>query len=425
MKKSLWILLSLMLLGAFVLSACGGTTEPAAPVEEEAAPEEAEAPTMEDVNIVLWTQDSEAEGAMQYIEALAADYTEMHPNVTFEVVNKETEALREDFQTAALAGDPADLLWTVNDHAGPFTLAELILSMDEIVDLSKYVDASAVKIDGQTWGVPISSGNHLMLYYNKSLIDAAPETTDDLIAMAEDLKAAGVTPLVFNQTEPFWMVPWLGGFGGSVFAEDGITPTLDTEAMVNTLQFLHDIKFEHEIIPAESDYDGADTLFKEGKAAMIVNGDWTLGGYVDAMGDDLGVARIPMISATGEWPAPYTSGKYFMISSEVEGAQLDTVLDFIEYATNLENQTVMVETLNRLPGLLEAVDIESIKSDVLLQNSAAQMVVGVGMPPVIEMRCNWDSMKPEMLAVLADTKTPAEAATAMQAAADACLLTLE
>ncbi|MEA1977905.1 MAG: extracellular solute-binding protein, partial [Chloroflexota bacterium] len=203
------------------------------------------------------------------------------------------------------------------------------------------------------------------------------------------------------------------------------TPTLDTEAMVNTLQFLHDIKFEHEIIPAESDYDGADTLFKEGKAAMIVNGDWTLGGYVDAMGDDLGNARIPMISATGEWPAPYTSGKYFMVSSEVEGAQLDAVLDFIDFATNLENQTVMVETLNRLPGLLEAVDIEKIESDVLLQNSAAQMVVGVGMPPVIEMRCNWDSMKPEMLAVLADTKTPADAATAMQAAADACLLTLE
>ena len=158
---------------------------------------------------------------------------------------------------------------------------------------------------------------------------------------------------------------------------------------------------------------------------MIVNGDWTLGGYVDAMGDDLGNARIPMISATGEWPAPYTSGKYFMVSSAVEGAKLTAVLDFIAFVTNLENQTTMVETLNRLPGLLEAVDIERIESDMLLQNSAAQMVVGVGMPPVIEMRCNWDSMKPEMLAVLADTKTPADAATAMQAAADACLLTLE
>ncbi|MEA1978692.1 MAG: extracellular solute-binding protein, partial [Chloroflexota bacterium] len=233
MKKTLWILLSLLVLSAFALSACGAPSEPATPEEpaeppavEEPVVEEPAEPVMEDVNIVLWTQEGESEGAFQFVESLAAAYTEMHPNVTFEVVNKETEALREDFQTAALAGDPADLLWTVNDHAGPFTLAELILPMDGIVDLTQYVDASAVKIDGQTWGVPISSGNHLMLYYNKSLIDAAPETTDDLIAMAEDLKAAGVTPLVFNQTEPFWMVPWLGGFGGSVFAEDGLTPTL-------------------------------------------------------------------------------------------------------------------------------------------------------------------------------------------------------
>jgi arabinogalactan oligomer/maltooligosaccharide transport system substrate-binding protein len=34
-------------------------------------------------------------------------------------------------------------------------------------------------------------------------------------------------------------------------------------------------------------------------------------------------------------------------------------------------------------------------------------------------------MKPEMQAVLADTKTPEEAAAAMQAAADTCIQTLE
>jgi arabinogalactan oligomer/maltooligosaccharide transport system substrate-binding protein len=41
------------------------------------------------------------------------------------------------------------------------------------------------------------------------------------------------------------------------------------------------------------------------------------------------------------------------------------------------------------------------------------------------MRCNWDGMKPEMQAVLADTKTPEDAAAAMQAAAETCIASLE
>jgi arabinogalactan oligomer/maltooligosaccharide transport system substrate-binding protein len=413
-KRLLWTLLSLLLIGTFAVSACG----PSAP---------AATPTPESMTIALWHQEGEAENAAQFVQSLADAYTAMHPNVTFEVTNKETEVLREDFQTAALAGSAPDLLWTVNDHAGPFTAAELIQPVDDLFDLSKYVDSglAAVKLDGQTWGVPISNGNHLMLYYNKSLVDTPPETTDDMIAMAPDLIAQGLTPLVFNQTEPFWLVPWLGGFGGSVFAADGVTPTLDTPAMVQTLQFLHDIKYTDNMLPAESDYDGADTLFKEGKAAMIINGDWTLGAYHDLMGDNLGIARIPKVSATGDWPAPYTAGKYFMIPEGVTGAKLDAVVDFINFATDKANQVDMVDKLARLPALKEALDDPMVADDALLKGSADQMVVGVPMPTVLEMRCNWDSMKPEMQAVLADSETPADAATAMQSAADNCIATLE
>ncbi len=69
-------------------------------------------------------------------------------------------------------------------------------------------------------------------------------------------------------------------------------------------------------MPVECDYDAADALFKEGKAAMLINGDWSLTSY--QMPEvrkkvDLGVARIPMISQTGLWPTPMTSGIYFML----------------------------------------------------------------------------------------------------------------
>jgi arabinogalactan oligomer/maltooligosaccharide transport system substrate-binding protein len=430
MSKKLWILMSLLIVAAMVLGACAPAatpTEEPAPPPEQPAPTEApaEPPAPEPMTLQLWHQEGEAENAAQYVQALADAYTAMHPEITFELTNKQTETLREDFQTAALAGSPPDLLWTVNDHAGPFTTAEIIIPVDDLFDLSVYAESAlaAVELSGQHWGVPISNGNHLMLYFNKDLLPEAPADTAALLAAAEELKVAGVTPLVYNQTEPFWLVPWLGGFGGKVFAEDGVTPTLNTPEMVSTLAWLKQLKDEG-IVPAESDYDGADTLFKEGKAAMIVNGDWTLGAYKELFGDKLGVARIPEITGAG-FPAPYTSGKFFMIPAGLDEAKVAVLVDFITFATDQENQLDMVAKLARLPALKTALEDPSITGDPYLAGSADQMVVGTPMPTVVEMRCNWDSMKPEMQAVLAGSKTPEDAAAAMQAAAEACVTTLE
>jgi arabinogalactan oligomer/maltooligosaccharide transport system substrate-binding protein len=216
-------------------------------------------------------------------------------------------------------------------------------------------------------------------------------------------------------------VPWLGGFGGKVFADDGVTPTLNTPEMVATLKFLHELKFTHKIIPSESDYDGASGLFKEGKAAMLINGDWSLGDYTQSMGEKFGTAPIPMVSATGIWPAPYTSGKFLMISAGIPDEKLEVIMEIVDFFTNMDNQVDLIETLSRLPALKEALSSEKIENDPILKGSAAQMQNGTPMPAVMEMRCNWDSMKPEMNAVLADQKTPEEAAEAMQQAAETCI----
>jgi arabinogalactan oligomer/maltooligosaccharide transport system substrate-binding protein len=449
MIKKLWMLLSILMIAAFVLTACGPqaaqpTEAPAAPTEvpptaapaaTEVPPTEAPAPTeappteapMAAVTIQLWTKEGEADGGLQFVQGLTDQYSAMHPEVTFEVINKEVETLREDFQTASLAGAPPDLLWTVSDHAGPFTAADLIVPVDYMFDLSAYVDSAvaAVVLDGQTWGVPISNGNHLMLLYNKDLVPEPPQTTDELITMAKAITSGDTYGLVYNQTEPFWLVPWLGGFGGKVFADDGVTPTLNTPEMVATLQFLHDIKYVDKIVPAESDYNGADALFKEGIAGMIINGDWSLGDYKTTFGEKLGVARIPEVTATGLWPAPYTSGVFFMIPKGLDETKLAVIKDFVEFTTNEENQLAMVTTLTRLPALKVALDNELITSDPILAGSAEQMTVGTPMPTVLEMRCNWDAMKPEMQAVLADQKSAEDAAAAMQSAADTCITTLD
>ncbi len=378
------------------------------------------------VNLILWTK--EGEEALDWNKSLIEEFMKANPNITIELVKKtNVEVLREDYLTASLAGAAPDILWTVSDHAGPFVAADIVEAVDNLFDLNIYVESAmdAVKLEGKYWGIPISNGNQLMLLYNKKLIAEAPKDTDELFAVGKKLTTGGNYALVWNQTEPFWLVPWLGGFKGKVFAEDGVTPTLNTPEMVATLKFLHDMKFDAKIVPPECDYDGADTLFKEGKAAMIINGDWSISGYVSVLGDDLGVARIPKVSATGEWPKPYTSGVYFMLTKGISGDKLKAAQDFIGFVSSKEKQLEMVKLLNRLPAVKEALEDPLITENPILKGSADQMVVGTPMPTVLEMRCNWDSMKPEMLAVLADTKSPEDAAKSMQSSAESCIKSLE
>jgi arabinogalactan oligomer/maltooligosaccharide transport system substrate-binding protein len=378
------------------------------------------------VSLVLWTK--EGEEALDWNKSLIEEFMKANPNVAVELVKKtNVEVLREDFLTASLAGAAPDILWTVSDHAGPFVAADVVEAVDNLFDLNMYVDSAldAVKLEGKYWGIPISNGNQLMLLYNKKLIAEAPKDTDELFAVGKELTTGGNYALVWNQTEPFWLVPWIGGFKGEVFAEDGVTPTLNTPEMVATLKFLHDMKFDAKIVPPECDYDGADTLFKEGRAAMIINGDWSISGYVSVLGDDLGVARIPKVSATGEWPKPYTSGVYFMLTKGISGDKLKAAQDFIAFVSSKEKQLEMVKLLNRLPAVKEALTDPLITDNPILKGSADQMVVGTPMPTVLEMRCNWDAMKPEMLAVLADTKSPEDAAKLMQSSAESCIKSLE
>ncbi|HYN47696.1 MAG TPA: extracellular solute-binding protein [Candidatus Nanopelagicales bacterium] len=420
---------------AIVVGACGGaasptpapgTTAPSTAPEVTPAPTEAAFPTG-DFKLLLWTKEGEADGSLQYVQKLAADYKVARPNVTIEVVNKDVEALREDFQTASLAGSAPELLWTVADHIGPFNAADLILPLDDMVDKASFVPAAAdiVTADGKLWGAPVSFGNQLMLLWNKALAgDTAPADSDALIAKAKELTTGGNYGLVFNQTESFWMFPFLGGFGGNVFAADGVTPTLDTDAMKSALQLMYDLKYTHKVMPAEADYNVADGLFKDGKAAFIINGDWSLSGYADpaVLGDKLGVGPLPMLTGY-DYPKPYIAGAFLMVGKAVgdDADKKAVVADFLKFATTTAAQVDMVKTLKRLPGNLAAIGDVIVTGDPLLAGAAAAAQKGIPQPTNLEMRCIFDSATAGVRDMFTGNSDIAGITKTMQSGAETCI----
>jgi arabinogalactan oligomer / maltooligosaccharide transport system permease protein len=354
-------------------------------------------------------------------------FMEMHPDVKVEQIYKETEQLRNDFIIAAYARQGPELVYGPSDMIGLLATLEVILPLEDLFEdeyLARFTDKGLVWYDGHLYQIADKLGNHLALVYNKALVPEPPSTTDELIRigreLTKDLTGNGRIDqygLTWNYIEPFFYIPFLSGFGGWVLDETQTRPTLDTEANVKGLKFIQDLRDKYRIIPRESDYEVADALFKEGRAGMIINGDWSWGSYLQA-GLDIGVAPIPRVSETGLWAAPMVSTKGFSINENTDAEKLSIVLDIIRFLNEPENQLDATKRIKTFPTRIETYGDPVVTDDPILINSKRQIDVGIPMPVVPELRAIWDAMKPNYQAVLNGQKTAEQAARDMQILAE-------
>lgn len=382
----------------------------------------------EEVTLKFWEADEERIDN-EILDPLIKRFENKYPNITVERTHAgSVEDLRQNTQTAYMGGQGPDLVLSPFDHVGPFSIMGLAQPLDELMSQDmkdKYIDSAlpGMSLNGKTYGVPITMGNHLMLMYNKNIVDRAPETMSELIEVAKentvDEDGDGLVDkygLAYNLNEPFWWAAFHGGYGGWVFDEE-YNPTLNTEATVDALEFVHSLKFEHEIVPKESDYDLMDSLFKEGNVAYIINGDWAIEGYKNAENIDLGVAPIPKFEKTGKYGQPMTSGKGFIVLSELPEQKQIAVINFIDFMTSTAAQELFVNN-NFLPSNAQAYNLPQIQNDPIMKGSAEQLRKGKAMPVVPEMRGVWDAVRPALQSVMSDDFEPAEAAEQMQKEAE-------
>jgi maltose-binding protein MalE len=377
------------------------------------------------VTINVWEQMDPPERAQ--FEKHIAEYQRTHPGVTVVHQNYDTETLRKQFQTAANGGAGPELVFGPSDQVGPFSVMGIILPLEKVQGLgagyfAQFDPGSLDTLDGHLYYAPDQMGNHLVLIYNRKLAPTPPQTTDELVAMAKKLTTRGDGKpgsarygFTLNMVEPFWLVPFLAGYGGWVM-DPQFRPTLDTPAMASALQFLSDLRDVHRVTPRECNYQVMETLFKEGKSAFLVNGPWSWQGYREA-GVDFGIAPLPKVVATGRWCAPMTASKGYSISRTCPDDKLPAVVELLKYLTSPAVGVDNAKVLRTLPSMKAAYDDPAVRGDSFLKASRQAYALGRRMPVVPEMRAIWDAMRPEMEKVLNGQERPAAAARAMQEAA--------
>jgi arabinogalactan oligomer/maltooligosaccharide transport system permease protein len=370
--------------------------------------------------IVIWHQMRVDERLV--FESQLKKFMQLHPGITVEEIYKETEELRSGFIVAAIAGQGPDLVYGPSDQVGPFQVMGIIDPLEPLFDkayLDSFIPKGLTWYKGHLYQIADKIGNHLTLIYNKVMVPVPPQTDVELIKIGQrltkDLNGDGqpdVYGLTWNYTEPFFFIPFLTGFGGWVMDDEG-NPTLDTKATVDALRFIRDLRDKYRIVPEEADYNIADILFKDGKAGMIINGDWSWAGYKKA-GVNFGVAPLPKIVETGLWCAPMISPKGFSLNTNVPVEKRALVVELVKFLMRPDMQLETARALWTMPTRKEAVESDFVRNDDILKNSALQIERGRPMPVVPQLRAIWDAMRPEYQAVLGGSKSPEQAAKDMQ-----------
>ena len=328
MKKSLFVVFSLLLVFAFVLSACGG----AAPTAESPA---------EVIEVTLWHAYGTGSAEETAMTVLLENAAEDLPQYKITALQIPFNDIYTKYRTDVASGAGPDMFIAPNDSLGDDARAGLIADISDLAEgkLDAYAPLSVegMSVDGVLYGVP-ESLKAVAFWYNTDLMPEPPATTEELQAMMED----GIPVALSFGCYHHW--GFFGAFGGKIFdsswevvAGDGVADAMDY------LNGLYQISVENGW--PKNDGDGL-APFTEGTVAAITNGNWAMGDYKAALGDKLAVAPLPAGPGGKANPLLGVDGYYLNPNSE----DLEAALEVALYLTNLEAQTLMMNDAGHVPA---------------------------------------------------------------------------
>lgn len=338
------------------------------------------------------------------------------------VVGKTADGLLADIRADALADlPPPDLIWGTQDELGLLQRDEMLQPAEDGLAADALLPATVAgaTLGGRRWGTPLAAQGYLLLLYNRKLANSPPRTSDELISRARALMRGDTYGLMAAWAEPRWFTAWLQGFGGSALGQDGL-PRLDTPETIAALNLLKELRSAGP--PAPSTYEEGVQLFRQGRSAFAIDGDWSLAEYreyTDTL--DLGIAPLPIVPATQKIAAPAFGAVYLMYSRTLSGQRLDQARGLGRALAQPAAQARIASDLQLLPALRSALADPAVANNPALAAAAAQATVAPGLPPTAALRCAWDAIASELAPVLLGQLEQADAAREMQARADACV----
>jgi arabinogalactan oligomer/maltooligosaccharide transport system substrate-binding protein len=370
---------ALMATLTLILAACGGSSSSTASIDFNTA-----------TNVTIWHIWQGDYVAAK--KAIFDKYTAMHPKITFTLVNQD-DAVKKA-QTAVKAGSGPDILVAADDNLGSLALSQTVVPLDQYISkdyLSQNYSkpaADALTFGGKVYGVP-ETLEAVTIMYNKSLVSdadaAAIKNTDDLLAFAKKFNAAnaGKYGIVWDVNNVYQAAAFFYGFGTKFVDETG-SVGINTAAGISAAKYIASF---NTLMPSDVDYGKADTLFKGGQAAMIINGPWAYSDYNKALSTNLGFKTIPVVTSTGKAGAPFVGVKSMWVTKSAKNPAL--MADILKFYTQADNQVSMVGSTGEIPANTTAQKDASVSGKASIKAFIDQANNGVPLPNTPYMGAVW------------------------------------
>lgn len=357
--------------------------------------------------LVIWCSEKQVDILQRLGEEFKARY-----GVTVEVQYVNFPDIKPKFLTAAPEGQGADIIVGAHDWVGELVANGLLEPIPSFAERNQFFDSglSAFSYGGRLYGLPYAL-EAIALIYNKDYVSKPPKTVEEMIKIAKQIDVEfgrDVRGLVFPVTTFYYAVPFIFGYGGYVFKD---TPTglnvkdigLANEGAIKGAKLIKRFVDEKIVDPADN-YQIMDSMFKEGKAAMIINGPWAIKDYRDA-GIDYGVALIPDMEP-GLVAKPFVGVQGFMVNSKSPNKLLA-----LEFLTNFIAKRDTMYRLYladpRLPARKDVLELVKDNPDVVAFTLSAGN--GIPMPNVPQMGFVWGAMDDALNLIVNGKATPEEA----------------
>ena len=340
----------------------------------------------QDESLTIWADDTRA----PILEELGARFEDEF-GIAVVVHELGFGDIRDQFKTAAPAGEGPDMIIGAHDWLGELAVNGLLAEIDlsDVADQFLPAAISGFVYEGATYGLPYAAENVAFLR-NTELVPESPETWQDVRAVSEQLVADGASQygFIMFDNNPYHFFPVQTAFGGYVFGltEDGYDPEdvgIDSEGSIAAAAYLEAYGADG-LMPSGIDYDVMHTMFETGDAAMIITGPWAIP-RIEESGVSFEVSGLP--AGPDGAGKPFLGVQGFMISAFSENQILAEAFLF-DYIATPETMESLYSADPRPPALLEV--RESLEDEVMLGFVAAGGE-GLAMPAIPEMSAVWSA----------------------------------
>ena len=347
-----------------------------------------------DAKLMIWADHGASSQFMQYAAEQFNQQNDYDVEFTFRSLSPvdTTTRLIQDGGTTAVG----DVVEVEHDTLGRLVVAggvmENLVSAERIESDFISSAAAAAKINGESYGFPVSFAT-VTMFYNKDLLAETPTSFEQLIEFAKEFNQPGRQQysLLWDVQNYYESRMFFAMKGGYEFGDNGANAKdlgIANEGAVAGLTSMLKLKAANGANPADiRDPQVRRGLFQEGKVAAIIDGPWAAPGY-EKSGINLGVAPIPTLD--GHHPRTFSTVRLAVVSAFTEyprAAQL-----FADFVSSEEMAKKRFEMTGAIPPVETVMNDVADEADELTQAMIQQGFYSDAMPSIPEMGYIWQPM---------------------------------